>query len=436
MKRTRTIVLVLLLFTVTGVLRHLHQFGEDLGSSYLGCRLLAEGKADHLYSHSIYVFRKVGDPVWDDMARRTGFFPLRMVHPYVQTPLWAWSLEPICTRMNYRPFCIGFIVIFMLCASGILWLVARYWTPSLLHAGWMFLVFLLLYRSEPFKYAIFLAQTHVLYMFMTVLALILAERRKPVWAGVLLAFAAAVKITPGILFLYWIVTRQYKAAISFAVISIALFGFTIRLLGSGLVHTYLQSLSFDSNVLLYAFNNESLAIWWTTLGYPKAGMYRSAIYVLPPILKLVCNIITVAAALMGGWLDRRIHDRAPAESQITPPFGAIIALFAVTMCAPIAWTHYYITLVIPMMLFLDRRLRGGHWRWLALIIAILLLNYYPISMGYVHLYYKSFTIMRSQFYSGLLAIGGLAYLGYERLRSESAETRALQFPSFATSHVS
>ena len=436
MKPTRQITLVLLLFTAIGFFRHLHQFGEDLGSSYIGCRLLAVGKGDHLYSHDTYVFSKVGDPVWRDMAIQTGFLPLRLVHPYVQTPLWAWSLEPICTRMNYRPFCNGFILVFMLCTSGLLWLVARYWAPSLFHPGWLALIALLLYRSEPFKYAIFLAQTHILYVLMTVLALILAEQRRWFLAGLLLALAAAVKITPGILFLYWLMTRQFKAAFAFALVFCALALLTVGLFGFGLTHTYLQSLSFDSNVLLRAFNNQSLAAWWTTLSRPRAGMLQWGVYPLPEGLKLLCNGLTLAAAVAGGWLDRRIRERTSQSSQGAlppPPFGANIALLAVTLCAPIAWTHYFIMLVIPLMLFLDRNRQRRSWGWIALMVGMLLLNYYPLSVGAVHVYYKSFTIIRSQFYSGVLAIGGLAYLAHERLREHSFPMGSRDLPDLAMS---
>lgn len=413
------IALVLLFFTALGIARHLHNFGEDLASSYIGCRLLAAGEGAHLYSHSSVNFSKVADPVWENMARQTGYHPLALLHPYVQTPLWAYSLEPACTRMNFRAFCDGYIVLFMLCMSFTLWLVARYWTPALLHPGWLALIYTGLYRSEPFKYAIFLAQTHILYLFLTVLALILAERRRPVWAGMLLALAAAVKITPGFLLLYWLLTRQYRAALSFVVTSIVLIAMAFVLLGSGLMHAYLQSLSQNANVLLLAFNNQSFAAWWMGLRAPRSEIEHWYIYRLPASLKLLSMLLTLGSAAVGGWMDRRAEEDTSANGSAIPPYGAVFAMVGATVFASIAWTHYFILLIIPVMFFgqaarQSRMLRQRSWGWIACILLILVLNVYPVSFGSVHFVQKRVTIARSQFYSGVLAMGALAFLAYRR----------------------
>lgn len=413
-RRHLQIALVLLCFTTLGIARHLHNFGEDLSASYIGCRLLAAGEGDHLYSHSPTDFSKVGDPAWEAMARLTEYHPVALLHPYVQTPLWAFSLEPLCTRMNFRAFCDGFIVVFMLCSSLILWLVARYWTPALLHPGWMALVYFGLYRSEPFKYAIYLAQTHVLYLFMTVLALILAERRRPVWAGVLLALAAAVKITPGFLLVYWLFTRRYKAALSFTGTFALLTALTPVLLGTGLMHAYGQSLAQNANVLLLAFNNQSLAAWWMGLHQPKKELMRWNMYHLPAGMRVLSGLLSLASAGVGGWIDRRAaRDSEPVDS----PFGAIFAMIGATLFAPIAWTHYFILLVIPVMFFLQAARQTKAKGWIACILLILVLNLYPVSFGSVHLISKRITIVRSQFYSGLFSMGALAVLAYRRKSS-------------------
>ncbi len=413
-KRDFQILLVLLLFCTVGVLRHLHQFGEDLGSSYLACRLLAAGEGDHLYIHNPLNFAQVNDPVWTEVARQTGFAPLNMIHPYVQTPLWAWSLEPLCTHMRYRTFCNLYIVVFMLCASGMIWLVARYWTPALYRPLAIGLVFLVLYRSEPFKYAIFLAQTHILYIAMTVLALILAERRKGVPAGILLAMAAAIKLTPGLLVIYWLLTRRHRATISFIVSFVALTALAPVLLGSGLMREYLRSLAYNSNVLLLAFNNQSFAAWWVSLRASRLEALHWYSYQLPAGLKWVSDGLSLTAAIAGGLMDRRIRERYPSPDAAPPPVGAAFTLMAATVFAPIAWIHYYIVLLIPAMFFLQEARVRRQWIWIACTVLILVLNYYPVSIGAVHVAYRGCTLLRSQFYSGLLAMAGLLDLGYQQ----------------------
>ena len=104
-------------------------------------------------------------------------------------------------------------------------------------------------------------------------------------------------------------------------------------------------------------------------------------------------------------------------------------MIGATVFAPIAWTHYFILLVIPVMFFLQVGRQRRSWGWLAVILLIFLLNLYPISFGSVHFLYKSFTIVRSQFYSGVLAMGGLALLGYEKRRREPLLPPSAAYPS-------
>ena len=403
--RELQVLLVLHAFSVFGVLRHLHVSGEDLSSSYVGCRVLAAGQASHLYSHDPSDFPKVGDPLWDHIAVESGFTPLFRLHPYVQTPLWAYSLQPLCTHTRYRAFCDIFLIVLMLCTAGTLWLVARHWAPSLFHPGWIALVCAGLYVSQPFKYAIFLNQTHIIFIFVTVWAVVLARRGNPVAAGILLALAAAVKITPGYLVVYWLVSRKYKAALSFIFTSILLLGVTLATAGPALTVAYFRELGWVSNVLLLAYNNQSFAAVWMAHRYPPQ-LLSWHIYPLPPAIKVASLVLSLGAAVAGGLLDRDAESKRPGA----PPFGAVLALLAGTMFTPIAWTHYYIVLVIPVMLLLDAQRTSQSARWLLFTLPIFVLNLYPIAVGAVHAYVRSISLTRSQFLSGLLSLGALIAL--------------------------
>ena len=416
---------MLLCFTILGWVRHLRNTGEDLASSYVACRLMAAGDGDHLYRHSATNFSKVNDPAWDQMADQTGYAPLRLLHPYVQTPLWAFSLRPVCTRLNFKPFLDSYLLLFMLSLSGTLWLVARYWTPSLFHPAWIALVYLGLYRSEPFKYAIFLAQTHILYLFLTVLALILAERRRAGWAGVLLAFAAAVKITPGFLVLYWLATRRYKAVAYFLAASALLFLLNFPLVGASITRAYLASLAQNSDALLLAFNNQSLAAWWMGLHAPRSAVLQWTIYPLPQAVKALSVLLTVASCLLGGWMDSRAQEHAAEAGPPFRPAGAVFAMLGVTVFASVAWTHYFLLLVLPVMFFMQEFMERRSWVLLSAVAAIVLLNVYPISFGSVHFQYKSFTIIRSQFYAALFAMGVLVRLHFAQMAKTAAPVRQL-----------
>ena len=149
--RQLAVAAVLLLFSLFGIGRHLHAIGDDLSSSYIGCRLVAEGQSTHLFAHDSKLFNVENDPAWIDSAEAGSFPEDGMLHPYVQTPLWAWSLRPLCEHTTFPQFSRIFVVLFMLATSATIWLVARYWTNSfcILFARGKFLADGLYAHMEP-----------------------------------------------------------------------------------------------------------------------------------------------------------------------------------------------------------------------------------------------------------------------------------------------
>ncbi|MGI4831406.1 MAG: hypothetical protein ACRYFU_24980, partial [Janthinobacterium lividum] len=182
--------LLLALFVGIGFVRFYEKSGEDLASSYLGCRLIATGHADALYNFDPDNFAGIGPgDVWQKTAKIGGF--TGFIHPYVQTPLWGYGLEPVCMHTSFPVFNRIFLLLIMLSFAGAIWLIARYWTPSLLHPVPLAIVLVCFWFSQPFQYAMFLMQTHALFFVLAIGSLILAQRDRPVLAGFLLACAAA-----------------------------------------------------------------------------------------------------------------------------------------------------------------------------------------------------------------------------------------------------
>jgi hypothetical protein len=405
------VAVVLLVFAAFSVVRQAHTPGSDLAPSYLGCRVMADGAQSHLYNHDPVLFNHVYDPAWVAATLEGGMVAGFGAPPYVQTPLWAWSLQPICTHTSYAVFKELFLVLMMLCLVATIWLVAGHWTPRLFTPGWIALICIGLYPTEAFQYATALVQTHILFVLLTVVALIIAKRH-PFDAGMMLALAAAVKITPGLLLFYWIVTRQRKAAVSFVVSSVALAVITVVAVGPSVSLQYLHSLSQNSHVLLVAFNNQSFAAWWEGRHFPASELMIWHILRLPVRMKFATMALSILVTLWGGWLDRR----AALVRPNAPLYGAIFAMVGATIFATIAWSHYYILLVIPVMLMVDAALGErdrGKSAWLvALSVAVLALNLYPLSyrMILMHpfiLHGHRISLVRSQFYSGLLAMLGM-----------------------------
>ena len=413
---------VLALFVLAGVLSFRDAQGDDLASSYIGCRLIASQDADHLYSYDPTNFAAVGPDEpgnpWQDAADQGGFDGF--LHPYVQTPLWAWSLQPLCTHTRFASFKSIFALLTMLAFAAFLWLVALFWAPNLARPAPLALLALGLFLAEPFRYAMRLMQTHILLMLLAVVALILAERRRPLLAGLCLALAAAVKITPAVLLLYWLITGRRRAAASMVLWSAALAALTLVTTGPEVMHAYLADLHRISNVLLLSQNNQSFAAWAMSFFYPPTEIALFHMLPLTPAIRLASAGLMVACTAAGGWIDRR------TEARSEPPThrGAAMGLLAATLFAPIAWTHYSFILLIPFVA-LAQRYRSQPSRFLLACLAVIaVLNFRPLATDVAEMHIGTLGIIRGQFFAGILSLIALGAVSWkhQRLLSSSAVT--------------
>ena len=385
---------LVLAFAILGTLRFAHGRGDDLSASYVGCRLLASGQASALFDHSPTDFAAVQDPAWTAIARAAGMGG--MLHPYVQTPLWVFALQPLCTRLAFGRFLDIFVLLALLALGGIVLLVTRHWATSLREAGAVACVLAALWFTEPFRYGMFLAQNHALFLFLAVLALVWAERGRPEAAGVARGRAAPGKLTPGLRVIYWLFTGRRRAAIVFVAAMIVLAGLTALSVGTSLALAYARELSRLSDVLLVAYNNQSLAATWAGRHAAASEILAWRMQPLPQGLKLAS--LALLATVAGGLLDRGRSAMPP----VAAPLGAVLSMVATTLFTPIAWSHYYVVLVIPALLLLDAGVRRRlAWPFL-LSAAIFALNVAPLSGGR-----GPGLLLRGQFASGLLALAGL-----------------------------
>jgi hypothetical protein len=409
-RSTWQIALVLVLF-VLALLKINSSSGTDLTASFVSCRLIRAGEISHLYSHDQTSFNLISDPAWQ-RAASIGGANTQLV-PFVQTPLWPYVLQPLCGSMQFSAFNELFKVTLALCFAALIWVTGRYWTTRFFRPQWVLLMAILWVRADPLREAMELTQTHAIFVLLTVLAILLARLNRPVWAGILLAISAQVKITPAAIVLYWLLMKQRRAALSFVLASVVLFVSTMLLVGRAATVDYLHSMARVSNVLLLAGGNQSMAAWWMGLVSPKAQALTFRELQLGAALKFLCSGLTIASAILGAYLDRRLEVHADGS---TAPYGAILALLGTTIFAPIAWNHYYLILVVPLILVLDECLGRRSYPLLGLFVSIVALASSPNLLrhaGYLHLPVPD--LVRGQFYAGLLAMAAL-YLLYRRRR--------------------
>lgn len=430
MQRRNVIVtiLMLVLFVAAGLWQYNDVDGDDLSASYVGCRLVASGESSHLYAHDPVNFAAVGpDNAWQHAADEGGY--IAFLHPYVQTPIWAYSLQPLCKRTDFQAFERVFAVLEMLSFAGCIGLIAWFWTPSLFRPVPIAAVIVALWFSQPFQYAMFLMQTHVLFLLLTLASLIFAERKRPGLAGLLLACAAAVKVTPAILVIYWLVRRQWKPALFTIAWSALLWAITVRIAGPQLAATYLATLHRVSNIVLLSQNNQSFAAWCVGLVTANVDTTSFNVLPLPAVVRIGSTLLTLACAIAGGLLDRRMQRQslpiATLHSTVRPSRaypGALLTLVAATAFAPISWTHYAIVLLAPAMVLGQAWLDLRRWWTIAALTVIVTLNIRPFATDVIDSYIGRFSLLRGHFFAEILCIIALAALAWIQSRASTARS--------------
>ncbi len=383
MKKLWLTLLIFLLFIVINIIYYRNTPGDDLSSSYIACRLLGDGKSDHLYSFNPEYFHIIDDSAWVDMAQKTSFNGF--LHPYVQTPLWAYILGPLCEAMNFPAFNLLFLALNFIAIAGTIWLTAYQWAPSFLSKPVWLAGFLAVFSlTTPLYYTAFLNQTHPLILFATILAIFLASRKQHILAGFALAVAATIKITPAIIVIYWLISGKRKSAGSFLAWWVSLNILTLLIFGVEISLDYLSNLNRISNVLLVSYNNQSLVAWLYSNSYNPSEILNWRMFSLPVTGKILgYGLLGLVVGCCIRAYRQKINNPNLLESTCVS-----VLLVASTIFTSIAWTHYYIILVIPLLVLLNLGLEARN-SWLIFVICtMVLLNIWPIALDPVKHHFK------------------------------------------------
>ena len=286
-----------------------------------------------------------------------------------QNPYTMWFFD----RYNYPPSATIFFVpltwisqntaeyIFTSLSIISLWFTITYVLDSLLvKAPWSakFLLFTLILKLFPVKLTLALGQINLI-----ILALIMAsfyfQRRKPSLAGSLLGIAAAIKLTPIPLIVYFIIKKNPRVIISFF-ITLAIFTFlSILIFGFPLSAYYYTQVLPELNT----------RVTQTTLNATYMNQSMTALLGRFGIFGLINSLIRyIVSGIMILWICFRL---AKTNSSTADLELFSLLLIATTIFLPVfVWQHHYVV-IIPLLLVLALRSR-----W---IIAI---NFYFIFSWY------------------------------------------------------
>lgn len=240
--------------------------------------------------------------------------------------------------------------------------------------GWKRLALIVFFAANgPLYYNLKMGNT-TQYVLLLLLGTIFCFRAKQnIWAGVLTAIAALIKL-PFLLFgLYFVFRKYWHVLIGFIITLSVVLGTSFLLFGIDLHITwYSQCIEPYLGKPLAAFNIQSID------GFLARILTTNSLQNWTPIevgfsFKLVKYLLVsliLGTAIWIGWKCSRFSD---SQSEATE-FSIVLCLCI--LLSPISWTHYYLVLLIPLALYLGNELnmpKGRFWSG-AIIINFIFLS--------------------------------------------------------------
>jgi hypothetical protein len=336
--------------------------GGDAVSLAVAGRLVAEGETGALYAQDQDRLA-VGDPAWTAEAAELGYEG--RIYPYLYPPLIAWLAAPLAELglMQAKLVLLG-----LTCASLVsaLIIAVRSWAPDLLRSGGTLGLAVAALLSWPLATQVMSINLQPVVILAIVIAVAAAQSGRSALAGVALAVAAAVKLTPAILVLYWIATRRFACAAWFLGAGAVLLAVALAVAGAELHLEWLARMQELAGAIVPTKQNRSLAGLLYGIAYGLEGTEAGLpLQPLPGWIKVASAALGVAGA---AWclLDASKARRRPAADAA----GQLALVLVATMAAPLAWDHYFLILAVAGVVWF--RLSGANLtaRWLMAVLAV------------------------------------------------------------------
>jgi len=316
-----------------------------------------------------------GRPVYElqeiSLARHLGyrrrpdhFFLERNVHP----PTSILLAVPL-GRLSYPDAFLAWNVFSLMLLLVSLYLTARQLRIAL--TPWLVLAaYTLLLVCNPLHQQICQGQLNLVLLVLIVGAWSADRSGCPGAAGVLLGAAAAIKLFPGFLFLYFVLQGRWRAVAAGAASFIVLTLGTAAILGIESYRDYIVEVIPTLGSWRSSWPNVSLPGFWSKLFDPASVVGTTTPLLRSPLLAragtwISCALVVTAAAVVA----RRAQSRAECDHAFAT------CLTAMLLVTPIVWDHYFLLLLLPVVLLWIRLPASGLIRWdFRLILLVLWLT--------------------------------------------------------------
>jgi hypothetical protein len=194
----------------------------------------------------------------------------------------------------------------------------------------------------PLQTQIFQGQLNGLLAFLIVAAWWADRRDCQFLAGACIGLAAAAKLFPAFLFLYWLMQKQWRALLAGLIVFLSLNMAAGALFGMDAFRTYVRECIPYASHYRSSWGNMSLTGFWLRLFNPEEFNRVAPWFEAPQLASALIWTSQAAVALLTAvrcWQARSRPDRDRALG---------LTVTAMLLVSPITWDHYFLMLLMPL----------------------------------------------------------------------------------------
>jgi hypothetical protein len=209
---------------------------------------------------------------------------------------------------------------------------------------WVFPAIVVLLLAYPVYIHILQGQLNFLVLFLLTLAWVADRRDYTGWAGVAVGLATALKLAPGFVFVYFLFARRWRAILTGGAAFLAVNAVTLGFFGWSEFLTYIYQAVPSVTTYETTWRNVSLVGYWLRIFNPQPQEKIIPLIYSPAVswgLLMVSRLLVIGAVAWLAWRAQSVarRDRAFAAS-----------IVGMLLLSPVAWTHYFVLLAVPIAL--------------------------------------------------------------------------------------
>lgn len=291
-------------------------------------------------------------------------FPF-LPHPAPYPPFVAILGIPL-TWFSHNNAIIVWFIFEMVCLSAIACMLTVLWKGRVDWMRAIFILFLLL-SWYPVMVDLLYGQLTILLTTLLLAALLAIKKDNKNLAGLLIGLSMAIKMITWPLIIYFALKKDWRTMLTSGITAIGLNIIALIVLGIGPITDYYLHVTMQVSEIYHSFL-KNYSLW--SIGYrlfegtrPTGGDFISA----PPLVNLPNVAPLVSAGLAAIFL---IAGLIWAIRSVDRDIAFSIIVCVIVAISPISWDHYYVMIIISLVVMMHQLVKHAFPTWLTIIFFI------------------------------------------------------------------